>query len=73
MVAATPTSHSTITNWLSFGRVMLISGGLAVIWVFAFTSFATAGSYLYNLQSDFVGGVEATLAEVHPTTTQGLR
>jgi hypothetical protein len=62
---------STITDnsgggaaaWFSFGRVMLIAAVLGVFNVIAFTLLATVGALLYNLCSDFVGGVEVTLSE----------
>jgi hypothetical protein len=62
---------STITDnsgggtaaWFSFGRVMLIAAVLGVFNVIAFTLLSTVGALLYNLCSDFVGGVEVTLSE----------
>lgn len=44
----------------------LVFGGAAIIGVInivLFTAMATVGSYLYNVCSDVVGGVEVTLAE----------
>jgi hypothetical protein len=52
-----------IGNWLSFGRVMLITVVLGAANVIAFTLLSTIGALLYNLCSDFVGGVEVTLVE----------
>jgi hypothetical protein len=49
--------------WFSFGRVMLIAAGLGVLNVLAFALLSTVGALLYNLCSDFVGGVEVTLSE----------
>jgi hypothetical protein len=49
--------------WFSFGRVMLIAAVLGVFNVIAFTLLSTVGALLYNLCSDFVGGVEVTLSE----------
>jgi hypothetical protein len=62
---------STITDnggdntsaWFGFGRVMLITAVLGVLNVVAFTLLSTVGALLYNLCSDFVGGVEVTLSE----------
>lgn len=62
---------STITDseeggpsaWFGFGRVMLITAVLGVLNLIAFTLLATVGALLYNLCSDFVGGVEVTLSE----------
>lgn len=62
---------STITDseeggasaWFGFGRVMLLTAVLGVLNLIAFTLLATVGALLYNLCSDFVGGVEVTLSE----------
>jgi hypothetical protein len=59
----TDNSGSGTGVWFSFGRVMLITAVLGVLNVIAFTLLATVGSLLYNLCSDFVGGVEVTLSE----------
>jgi transmembrane protein DUF3566 len=59
----TDNSGSGTGAWFSFGRVMLITAVLGVLNVIAFTLLATVGSLLYNLCSDFVGGVEVTLSE----------
>jgi transmembrane protein DUF3566 len=62
--ATTLTSNrDTIAQWLTFGRVMLITVVLGAANVIAFTLLATIGALLYNLCSDFVGGVEVTLVE----------
>jgi hypothetical protein len=52
-----------VAPWLSFGRVMLITVVLGAANVIAFTLLSTIGALLYNLCSDFVGGVEVTLVE----------
>ncbi len=52
-----------VAPWLSFGRVMLITVVLGAANVIAFTLLSTIGSLLYNLCSDFVGGIEVTLIE----------
>lgn len=59
----TDNSNSGTGAWFSFGRVMLITAVLGVLNVIAFTLLSTVGSLLYNLCSDFVGGVEVTLSE----------
>jgi hypothetical protein len=59
----TDSSGGGTTQWFSFGRVMLITVVLGVFNVLALTLLATVGSLLYNLCSDFVGGVEVTLSE----------
>jgi hypothetical protein len=56
-------SGGGVAGWLSFGRVMLVTAVLGVVNVIAFALLATVGSLLYNLCSDFVGGVEVTLSE----------
>ncbi len=56
-------SGSGTGQWFSFGRVMLITVVLGVFNVLAMTLLATVGALLYNLCSDFVGGVEVTLSE----------
>lgn len=57
------TSSFDLSSVLSFTRVegyMLI---VALVDVVLVTALATLGSYLYNLSSGFVGGLEVTLAE----------
>lgn len=62
--ATTLTSDKNgLADWLSFGRVMLISVVLGAANVIAFTLLSTIAALLYNLCSDFVGGVEVTLVE----------
>ena len=56
-------NQTGIAPWLSFGRVMLITVVLGAANVIAFTLLSTIGALLYNLCSDFVGGVEVTLIE----------
>jgi hypothetical protein len=56
-------NQTSIAPWLSFGRVMLIAVVLGAANVIAFTLLSTIGALLYNLCSDFVGGVEVTLIE----------
>jgi hypothetical protein len=52
-----------VAPWLSFGRVMLITVVIGAANVIALTLLSTIGALLYNLCSDFVGGVEVTLIE----------
>ena len=59
----TDNGSGSTASWFSFGRVMLITAVLGVINVVAFTVLSTVGALLYNLCSDFVGGVEVTLSE----------
>ncbi len=56
-------NHTSVADWLGFGRVMLITVVLGAANVLAFTLLSTIGALLYNLCSDFVGGVEVTLVE----------
>ncbi len=56
-------NHSSVADWLSFSRVMLIAIVLGAANVIAFTLLSTIGALLYNLCSDFVGGIEVTLVE----------
>jgi hypothetical protein len=55
--------QTSIAEWLTFGRVMIIAVVLGAANVIAFTLLSTIGSLLYNLCSDFVGGIEVTLVE----------
>ncbi len=59
----TKDNHPGVADWLSFSRVMLIALVLGAANVIAFTLLSTIGAMLYNLCSDFVGGVEVTLIE----------
>jgi hypothetical protein len=59
----TDNSNNSTSAWFGFGRVMLITAVLGVLNVIAFTLLSTVGALLYNLCSDFVGGVEVTLSE----------
>ncbi len=59
----TDKERSGLANWLSFGRVMLVTVVLGAANVIAVTLLSTIGALLYNLCSDFVGGVEVTLVE----------
>ena len=59
----TDKSNAGINHWLSFGRVMLITVVIGAANVIAVTLLSTIGALLYNLCSDFVGGVEVTLVE----------
>jgi hypothetical protein len=59
----TDTTGGSTASWFSFGRVMLITAVIGVVNLVTFTLLATVGALLYNLCSDFVGGVEVTLSE----------
>ncbi len=59
----TDSAGDNTSAWFGFGRVMLITAVLGVLNVVAFTLLMTVGALLYNLCSDFVGGVEVTLSE----------
>lgn len=52
-----------LQSFLSFPRVLTFTTVIAVIDVVLATALATLASFLYNLSSGFVGGVELTLAE----------
>lgn len=59
----TDTAGDNTNAWFGFGRIMLVTAVLGVLNVVAFTLLSTVGALLYNLCSDFVGGVEVTLSE----------
>ncbi|WP_435137195.1 MULTISPECIES: DUF3566 domain-containing protein [Streptomycetaceae] len=52
-----------LVSFLSLSRVLLFTTVIAVIDVVLATALATLGAFIYNLSSNFVGGVELTLAE----------
>lgn len=52
-----------LTNWLSFGRVMLVAVVVGSVNVVLFTAFATLTAFVYNVCMDLVGGIEVTLAD----------
>lgn len=52
-----------LTNWLSFGRVMLVALVVGSVNVVLFTAFATLTAFVYNVCTDLVGGIEVTLAD----------
>ncbi|MDI5964330.1 DUF3566 domain-containing protein [Streptomyces sp. SL13] len=52
-----------LQSFLSLGRVMMFTTVIAVIDVVLATALATLSSFLYNLSTGFVGGIELTLAE----------
>ncbi len=52
-----------LQTFLSLSHVVEFTTVIAVIDVVLLTALATLGSFLYNLTSGFVGGVELTLAE----------
>jgi hypothetical protein len=52
-----------LQSFLSLPRVLTFTTVIAVIDVVLATALATLGSFLYNLSTGFVGGIELTLAE----------
>lgn len=52
-----------LEGFLSLPRVLMFTAVIAVIDVILATALATLGSFIYNISSSFVGGVELTLAE----------
>jgi hypothetical protein len=48
---------------ISAGGVFGIAALIGAVNVVLFTALATVGSFIYNLSSDLVGGVEVTLAD----------
>jgi hypothetical protein len=52
-----------LQSFLSLSHVVEFTAVIAVIDVVLLTALATLGSFLYNLTSGFVGGIELTLAE----------
>jgi len=59
----TDKSGGGIDKWLGFSRVMTIAALIGVVNVVVLTVLSTIGALLYNLCSDFVGGVDVTLVE----------
>jgi hypothetical protein len=56
-------SESSAGHWFSFSRVMAITAIVGLIQVVVFSLLSSVVALLYNLCSDFVGGVEVTLSE----------
>jgi hypothetical protein len=54
---------SSLSPWLGFGRVLLVTFVIGLVNVVLFTAFATLTAFIYNVCTDIVGGVEVTLAE----------
>ncbi|OIV37264.1 hypothetical protein BIV57_12060 [Mangrovactinospora gilvigrisea] len=52
-----------LQSFLSLPRVLGFTAIIAVIDVILVTALCTLGSFIYNISSSFVGGVELTLAE----------
>ncbi|MDX6742113.1 DUF3566 domain-containing protein [Actinocorallia sp. A-T 12471] len=50
-------------SWFSAGRILGYTALIGALNVLLITALATVGSVIYNLASDFVGGVEVTLKE----------
>jgi hypothetical protein len=57
------TSNYTLSNVLSFGKVISFTALVSVVNIVLFTALATLGAYLYNMCSSLVGGIEVTLAD----------
>ncbi|WP_426564260.1 DUF3566 domain-containing protein [Angustibacter sp. McL0619] len=52
-----------LMDYVGFGRVISLATVIAVIDVFLLTALATLGSFLYNVCSQLVGGVQMTLTD----------
>ncbi|ROO90698.1 transmembrane protein DUF3566 [Actinocorallia herbida] len=50
-------------SWFTAGRILGYTALIGALNVLLITALATVGSVIYNLASDFVGGVEVTLKE----------
>lgn len=50
-------------NWFSAGRILGYTALMGALNVLLITALATVGSVIYNLATEFVGGVEVTLKE----------
>lgn len=59
----TDKSGGGIDQWLGFGRIMTIAVIVGAINAVVVTVLSTIAALLYNLCSDFVGGVDVTLVE----------
>ena len=56
-------SESSEGGLVSAGQVFGYAAVIGLINVVLFTALTTIGSFIYNLSSDLVGGVEVTLAD----------
>jgi Transmembrane domain of unknown function (DUF3566) len=52
-----------LMNYIGFGRVVSLATVIAVIDVFLLTAIVTLGSFLYNISTGLVGGVQMTLTD----------
>ncbi len=52
-----------LMDYVGFGRVISLATVIAVIDVFLLTALATLASFLYNVCSQLVGGVQMTLTD----------
>ena len=52
-----------ILDYVGFTRVVSLSIVIAVIDVFIWTAVATLGSFIYNVSSSLVGGLQLTLTD----------
>lgn len=63
-VAGSTTTTSSVTQFLSFSRVLGFTAIVAVVDAVLLTALATLGAFLFNLAAGLVGGVDVTLTEV---------
>jgi len=56
-------SGFNVEAFFSLSRVLGFTTIIALVDIVLFTALATIGAYLYNVTTDFVGGIEVTLAE----------
>jgi len=58
-----PGQDSDASDWFSAGRILGYTALMGALNVLLITALATVGSVIYNLATEFVGGVEVTLKE----------
>ncbi|MFE9169796.1 DUF3566 domain-containing protein [Streptomyces kebangsaanensis] len=57
--------------WPSFGWALAIAAGIVTLEVVLGTALATLGAFLYNMSSQYAGGVHLTLADDIPAASAG--
>lgn len=57
--------------WPSFGWALAIAAGVVTLEVVLGTALATLGAFLYNMSSQYAGGVHLTLADDPPAASAG--
>lgn len=57
--------------WPSFGWTLVIAAGVVTLEVVLGTALATLGAFLYNMSSQYAGGVHLTLADDAAMTCEG--